>query len=102
MNRTVVFLVGAVIVVAFGVGGYYAVDYYTKDHTPAVQAGPAPTPLTWEEMEKLQARGPDAHEEIPRLLQCFATSDEAVRVQAAETLGKIGPKAVEPVREKLK
>src|SRR5262245_42641280 len=58
--------------------------------------------ISYEELEKLQDKPEQAAAEIPRIVACFEWNDETLRAQAAETLSKIGPKAVDPVREKLK
>ncbi|MBI1831799.1 MAG: HEAT repeat domain-containing protein, partial [Planctomycetes bacterium] len=94
-------IVGVVlgIFVIVGVAGFFAVKYVVEsrkeDPTKA-------EPLTENELIHLQEHGEKAAGEIPRILACFEKNDEYLRMQAAETLGKIGAKAVDPVREKLK
>jgi HEAT repeat protein len=93
MKRIILPLVFACIAVTvFGVAGFVAVKY-AWDWT---------APISYEEMEKLQDKPEEAAAEIPRIVACFERNDETLRAQAAETLSKIGPKAVDPVREKLK
>lgn len=59
-------------------------------------------PLTYNELVKLQEQGEAAASEIPLIVSCFDYNDETLRAQAAETLSKIGPKSVDPVRAQLK
>jgi HEAT repeat protein len=81
-----------IAVTVLGVVGFVAVKY-VSEWTP---------PISYEEMEELQDKPEQAAAAIPRIVACFERNDETLRAQAAETLSKIGPKSVDPVREKLK
>jgi HEAT repeat protein len=83
----------AIAVSVVGVGGFVAVKFVWEWAT---------TPISYDDMVKLQDNPEKAAAEIPRIVACFDRKDEELRAQAAETLGKIGPKAVDPVRKKLK
>ncbi len=100
MKRIVIPLafVGA-IVVLLGVSVFWFV--YSMQRTivlPSVKPAEAkPAPLTYDDMEKLEGKGEQAVGQIPRLLACFETDDEDVRIKASETFKEIGVKAVGPV-----
>jgi HEAT repeat protein len=81
-----------IAVTVLGVVGFVAVKYVSEFTTP----------ISYDEMERLQDKPEQAAAEIPRIVACFERNNEILRAQAAETLSKIGPKAVDPVREKLK
>jgi HEAT repeat protein len=81
-----------IAVTVLGVVGFVAVKYVSEWTTP----------ISYDEMARLQDKPEQAAAEIPRIVACFERNDEILRAQAAETLSKIGPKAVDPVREKLK
>ena len=81
-----------IAVTVLGVVGFVAVNY-VSEWTP---------PISYDEMERLQDKPEQAAAAIPRIVACFERNNETLRAQAAETLSKIGPKAVDPVREKLK
>jgi len=81
------------LLVCLGVAGYFAINY-TRNQILV--------PITVDEMAKLQEQGEAAAPHIPRLIECFDRDNEELRLQASMTLGAIGPKAVEPLREKLK
>ena len=88
-----------IVIVALGGVGYVAVKYvidWTASWANNIN------PISYEEMDKLQDKGEEGIPEIPRLVACFDKNDEDLRVKAAETLGKIGGKAVDPVRARLK
>jgi HEAT repeat protein len=87
-------LIGIMVATVGGIG-YVVVKY-------AVDVSAQPRPMSWDEMDNLQQAEDINDKEIPRLLICFERNDEDLRVKAAETLGKIGKPAVEPLREKLK
>lgn len=118
MNRFLlpILLVGFVVI-ALGVGGFAFVYYYTMDQpidTP--KDGPKATPISYARLEQilhelnqhendpaqLKKTREKAAAEIPHIIACFEIDDEDLRVHAAETLSKIGPKAVEPLRPVLK
>ncbi len=93
MKRFVVVLLIVALVLTFaGVGGFVAVLLVRKHFF---------FPISIDEMLRLQEKGEDAAPETPRLLACFDRDNEALRLNAAMTLGTIGPKAVDPVRERL-
>jgi HEAT repeat protein len=81
-----------IAVTVLGVVGFVAVKYVCEWTTP----------ISYDDMAKLQDNPEQAAAEIPRIVACFEQNNETLRAQAAETLSKIGPKAVDPVREKLK
>ncbi len=89
-----IILVGIMTAIVGGLG-FVVVKY-------AADVAAQPRSFTWEEMDKLQEKDNFDDADIPRLLVCFERNDEELRVKAAETLGKMGKIAVEPVREKLK
>jgi HEAT repeat protein len=85
-------LIIGIAVTVLGVVGFVAVKYVCEWTTP----------ISYDEMARLQDNPEQAAAEIPRIVACFERNNETLRAQAAETLSKIGPKAVDPVREKLK
>ncbi len=87
-------LVGVMVTAAGGIG-VVVVKYAIDLMNPAGY-------VSYEEMEKLQEQGDIDEKEIPRLVACFERNDENLRFKSAETLAKMGTKAVAPVREKLK
>lgn len=96
MKRFILPLILVAIMVATVTSiGVVAVKY-------AIDVVNQPKPFSWEEMDRLQGQDAIDDKEIPRLLACFDRNDEDLRIKAAETLAKMGKKAVDPVREKLK
>jgi HEAT repeat protein len=93
MKRFLLFSFLILLLVGIGVGAYFGVKY-TRNRIFV--------PISVEEMTKLQEKGDAASAEIPRLIECFDRDNEELRLTAAMTLGTIGAKAVEPVRERLK
>jgi HEAT repeat protein len=85
-----------IAVIALAVVGYFVV----RSIRPAIIYGNPP--VRYDELVELQEKGEAAAPEIPRVVACLDYYDEVIRAQAAETLSKIGPKAVGPVRAKLK
>lgn len=99
-------IVGIVIVgmvlgifVIVGIAGFFAVKYVVERQQADTKKA---EPMSEDELIKAQEQGEQAAGEIPRIIACFTTDDEYIRMQAAETLGKIGAKAVDPVRGLLK
>src|SRR5262249_29653514 len=58
-------------------------------------------PFSYEEMDKMIDDGKIDEKDVPRLLAGLERNDENVRIKSAETLAKLGVKAVEPLRPKL-
>jgi HEAT repeat protein len=87
----VILLVGVIVALLGSIG--VIVVYVVQHRTP---------PISWDDMDTLQTKDRIEDEEIARLLECFDRNDWDLRVKAAETLGKVGARAVAPVREKLK
>jgi HEAT repeat protein len=93
MKRFLLFSFLFLLLAGISVGGYFAVKY-TRNRILV--------PISVDEMTKLQEKGDQAAPAIPRLIECFDRDNEELRLTAAMTLGTIGAKAVEPVRERLK
>lgn len=99
MNRTVLVVFLALAVVILGVAGIGVVVYFAWP--PKVEPPKNEPPFTYKELEDLNENPDKASKEIPRIIDCFENGDEEVRLMAAETLQKVGAKAVEPLRAKL-
>jgi HEAT repeat protein len=93
-NLPLVIVGVSIVVVVLCVASFRVIYYLTRPQPP--------TPFSYSELEGLQEKPEKAAAEIPRIIACFEVDDEDLRLQAAETLKMVGPKAVDPLREKLK
>jgi HEAT repeat protein len=81
-------VVVALLGVGLGAGGFWAVQKYR--HPPLGNS------------KELAADPDEPFGEVPWLLACFQKDDWDLRLQAEESLKKMGPKVVDPLRAKLK
>jgi HEAT repeat protein len=90
-------LVGIMAVTAGGIG--FVVIKYALDLTALSSQS---RPYSYEEMEKMLNDNKVAEGDLPRLLAGLDRNDEDTRLMSALALASLGPKAVDPLREKLK
>ena len=127
MKRNIFILLGVGVgVITLGIVGFTVVYYaILQDRGGQLKNPPPGKAFSYEELLKLQDQEEQAAAEpsrqlggislvaaesilkeqaiagIPRLIACFEFENEDLRVQAAETLKKLGAKAVDPVRARL-
>lgn len=96
MKRFILPLIFACIMaVTVGAIGFVVVKYALELTVPS-------RPYSYDEIEKMLTDNKVENSDLTRLLAGLERNDENVRLISGVALGQLGPKAVEPLREKLK
>src|SRR4030095_13046652 len=98
MKRVLPLIIIGVVIMILGVTGFSVALYFMF---PQFMRGPEPAPFTAQQLMDMTDDPEKVKADIPRVIACFKVDDE-LGVLAADALSKAGPKAVEPLRAKLK
>lgn len=100
MKRVLPLIIIGIVIMILGVTGFSVALYFMF---PQFIGGrpTEPAPFTAQQLMDMTDDPDKVKADIPRVIACFKVDDE-LGVLAADALSKAGPKAVEPLRAKLK